>query len=100
MSTFSRKHSSPFLQAFCEAHPERKLVKKWVTDQVKELAEKTVTGWRIKSEGPSESPLQPPSQEPDAASKPGQQPSDAVQQTETGTHAKPGALLKFLTKVS
>ena len=39
-------------QAFVEAHSERKLVKKWVTAKIKEIADHGVAGWVIKREHP------------------------------------------------
>ena len=35
-----------------EAHSERKLVKKWVTAKIKEIADHGVAGWVIKREHP------------------------------------------------
>ena len=54
-----------------EAHPERKLVKKWLTEKIKEVADRGSGGWRIKPEAvaaaglanpakPSEAPAEPP----------------------------------------
>jgi len=37
-------------QAFAEAHPERKVVKKWVTAKIKEIADHGMAGWVIKRE--------------------------------------------------
>lgn len=39
-------------QAFAEANSERKLVKKWVTAKIKEIADHGVAGWVIKREHP------------------------------------------------
>ena len=42
-----------FMQAFQEAHPSRQLVKKWVSDKIKEIAERGIRGWNIKAEMPA-----------------------------------------------
>lgn len=87
------------LQAICDRYPERKLVKKWVTDKVKEVAERTLTGWMIKSEAP----VTLPETESNAFKEVSEADMSTVEEAEASVEPIPnpqsGALLKFLGKV-
>lgn len=44
------------VQAFTEAHPQRKVVKRWVHNKVKDIAEHTGGVWVIKQSAPKDLP--------------------------------------------
>jgi hypothetical protein len=91
------------LQAFCENYPDRKLVRKWVAEKIKQVAERGISGWVIKSaalglpEGDDKGP--------DAGGPAGDVEDEAVpmEGDEKGPDlpapADAGALRKFLRKV-
>ena len=64
-------------------------MKKWLSETIKEVAERTNTGWRIKAEAPAS-----PAPKPEAGP-----PVDAKQSQQAATPTvKPGSMLKFLNK--
>ena len=89
------------LQAFCDLHPERKLVKKWVGDKIKELAERTLTGWQIKAEAPPAEPDEAAAAAVENDVEPTNEGKDAKEDAEgeEGPDPQSGAMLKFLGKV-
>lgn len=86
-------------QAFCDLHSERKLVKKWVGDKIKELAERTLTGWLIKAEAPSLPERAEPAAEEKIEATDEAAAGKQEQEGEEEPNPQSGAMLKFLGKV-
>ena len=83
-------------QAFSEAHPERKLIKKWVADKVKEVAERGIMGWQIKSSMPEGDRAQD-GEDADVQAKPGE---GGAQQKLDQADPSQHTLLSILRKAS
>ena len=91
------------LQAICDHYPDRKLVKKWVSEKIREMAVRTLTGWQIKSEAPEAAGVECAQPDAQPAEEVGKEVGDEVMpeaEAEAAPDPQSGAMLKFLGKVS
>lgn len=91
-------HMGVALQAICNKYQGRKLVKKWVAEKIKEVAERSLTGWLIKAEAPPVLP-EPADQDGSEADAGRDAAQDASQLASAVPDEQSGAMLKFLGKV-
>lgn len=75
-------------------------MKKWLSDKIKEVADRTLTGWVIKAELPPAEPFESAAPAENDM-QPANEGTDAKQEVEAeeGPDPQSGAMLKFLGKV-